>query len=119
MRPAYRDLLCVLLLAAIALVAPRLEPSYRDLWTFLPLAFAVPLLISGLLLLTASKASTVVAIVIHSLILLVCGLAVLGSLFLFITILFAGTAIVIGVPAALLGLNSAATLRQSFRTVRT
>ena len=118
MRAGYRDLLCVLILGALALIAPRLEPSYRELWTFLPLVTAIPLLISGILLLFDSRAATMGAMVIHLLMLVTFVLIVSGSLVLLVTILYAGTALVLGGPAALLAINSAATLMQSFRKLR-
>jgi len=112
MRPAFRDLLCVLVLAALSVVAPRLEPSYRELWTFLPLAVAAPLVVTAILLLSRSRAATIVALVIHAAMALCCGLVVVLSIFLLFTILFAGTAVVLGPPAVLLMLNSAVTIGQ-------
>lgn len=114
-----RDLLCTAVLAVVAVVAPRLEPSYRDLWTFLPLAVAAPLVVTAILMLTRSRALWLVALVIHSALALAFGLVAVLSIFLLITILFAGTAVVLGPPAVLLLLNSVVTIKQLVRARRT
>ena len=111
MRPAYRDLACALGLSVLSLIGPRLEPSFFEAWTFLPLMFAAPLVVSGILLLLPWRPAMVLALIIHLLLLITCGLVVVLSVFLLVTILMAGTALVIGPPAALVALNSAFTLR--------
>jgi hypothetical protein len=118
MRPAFRDLLCALGLAVLSVVGPRLEPSYREFWTFLPLAVAAPLVVTGMLLLPRSRAATIVALVIHAVMALCFGLVCALSVFLLFTIYFTGTAVVLGPPAFLLLLNSAVTIGQEARARR-
>jgi hypothetical protein len=107
-----RDLVYALVFALLAVIGPKLEPGARTLWTILPLCLAVALTCSGILLLFQSPATRTLALVVHLPILLICLVsALLGALCL-ITIIFAGTAIVLGVPAVLLGVNSAGTVAQ-------
>jgi hypothetical protein len=110
-----RDLLCPFVLAVIGVVAPELEPSSRELWTILPLSFAAALTCSGILLLFHSQATHALAMVIHIPLLLACGAILLLAALCLVTIIFAGTAIVLGPAAILLGLNSAVTCAQTLR----
>src|SRR5262245_36544960 len=112
LRPPYRDLSLALILGVISIIAPRLEPNMAETWTLLPLTFAAPLVASGLLLLVPWKPAVILAMMIHVLMLVVCGLTLLLCALLLVTILFFGTGIVLGAPAALLALNSAVTLKQ-------
>jgi len=115
MRPGVRDLPLALVLAALSVIGPALEESYRDLWTYLPLSLAGLLTCSGILLLLPSRMAKIPALAVHGLIALVCAVALLISALFLVTILLAGTALVLAPPALILGLNSAATLWQYFR----
>jgi hypothetical protein len=110
-----RDLLFAFVFAVAAVVGPMLEPSSRDLWTILPLSFAAALTLSGILLSFQSRATHVLAMIIHVPLLLACGAIFLVAALCLVTIIFAGTAIVLGPPAILVGLNSAATCAQTLK----
>ena len=112
------DLVLGLLLVLASLGGPLLEESYRELWTYLPLAFAVPLLLSGLLLQFQQRAATWTAMVIHVLVLCVGAPLLLLSLLLVFTIVFTGFGIVVSPPAFVLVANSALTLARARRTLR-
>ena len=105
-----RDLFLALVLVVASVVAPKLEPSATDLWTFLPLSLAAVLTCSGILLVVRSRATQLLALMIHLPLLLFCAAAVLLSALCLITILFAGTGLVLGIPAMILGANSASTI---------
>ena len=110
MRPGASDLACVGLLIIGSIVGPTLEPSHRDLWTLAPLVIAAPILVAGVLQCLSSQIATLVAGVIHALLFLLYSLGLLLSAFLFVTVLFAGTAVVLAPVCLLLALNSAFTL---------
>ena len=107
-----RDLVYALVLALLAVIGPRLEPSSRNLWLILPSSLAAALTCSGILLLFPTPAAKALAMVVHIPILLICVAAVILSALCLVTIIFAGTALVLGVPAVLLGVNSAGTVAQ-------
>ena len=109
-RPGISDIICLGLLALASVAGALLEPPHRDLWLGLPLFFEVPLLCTALLLLSRSGMAGQIATVIHILILVGSGLCLVLALFLFVTILFAGTAVVIGPPVLVIVLNSVYTL---------
>lgn len=115
MRPGASDLACVGLLIVGSIVGPTLEPSHRDLWTLAPLVIAAPILCAGVLQCLSSQIATLVAGVIHALLLLLYSLGLLLSAFLFVTVLFAGLAVVLAPVCFLLALNSAFTLTQLVR----
>lgn len=108
--PGIRDLVVALILAGASVVGPKLEPSSADLWTILPLSLAAALTCSGLLLLISSRATQLLALVIHIPLLLLCAGAIVLAALCLITVLFAGTGIVLGLPAAIVGANSASTV---------
>ena len=93
-------------------VAVRLEPSNRDFWLLVPLSFAGTLLVTGALLALNVRAATLVATAIHALLFVVCAVAVLFSLLLFVTIIFFGTALVLFPPFFLLAMNSFSVLKR-------
>lgn len=105
-RPGISDLIClgVLLLSSVA--GAILEPPHREFWLGFPLLMEVPLLCTGLLLLSRSGSAGKVATAIHILILIGSGLCVVFSVFLFVTILFAGLAIILGPFSVIVALNS-------------
>lgn len=105
-----RDLVYAFVLALLSVIGPKLEPSSQYLWMILPSCLAAALMCSGILQLSQNPATRAFAIVVHVPILLMCvGALILAALCL-VTIIFAGTAIVLGVPAVLLGVNSAGTV---------
>ena len=93
-------------------IAVRLEPSNRDFWLLVPLSLAGTLLVTGALLALNVRAATMLATAIHALLFLCCALVVLFSLFLFVTIIFFGMALVLFPPFLLLTMNSFVTLRR-------
>jgi hypothetical protein len=111
-RPGISDLICLGLLALASVAGALLEPPHRDLWLDLPLFFEVPLLCTALLLLSRSGVAGQIATVIHILMLVGSGLYLVLAFFLLVTILFAGTAVVIGPAALVIVLNSVYTLRR-------
>lgn len=112
LRPGMSDLLCALLLTIGSAVGIQLEPSNRDFWLYVPLSVAAPLLITAALLALNLRVTTVLAAAIHALLLIVFALGVLLCLFLFVTIIFFGTALVLFPPFVGLAANSFFVLRQ-------
>jgi hypothetical protein len=109
-RPGISDFICLGLLALASVAGVLLEPPHRDLWLGLPLLFEVPLLCAALLLLSRSGVAGQIATVIHILILVGSGLCLVLALLLLMSIMFAGTAVVIGPAALVIVLNSVYTL---------
>ena len=119
LRAGARDLILALLLGVASIVAPRLEPSYSEFWLFLTLGVAAPLVCSGVLLLLPWRLTTILGICIHMVLLYFSGGVVVLSVFMLVTFYFAGTAIVLGPPALLLAVSSAAALAQSIGALTT
>lgn len=113
LRPGVSDAVCLCLLLAGSLTGAVLEPSHRDFWVGFPLMVELPLLSTALLLMfSRSRVAASIAAVIHVAILAGSGLLVALSLFLLLTILFAGLAVIIGPISLVLALNSAYTLKR-------
>ena len=95
------DLILGVALVVASRVASRLEPSWRELWTWAPLPFGLGLLVSGLLLVVQGRAATAVARAIHFLMFAAC-LDLLPVFALFVISPFHwGALLVLGAPAAL------------------
>lgn len=110
-RPGISDAICLGLLLVVSLAGAVLEPSHRDFWLEFPLLVEIPLLCAALLLIfSRSVAATVIATILHVAILAASGLGLLLSVFLLVTILFAGLAIIMGPVSAILAFNSAYTI---------
>jgi hypothetical protein len=111
-RPGVSDLVCLALLVTGSLTGAMLEPPHRDFWLGFPLLFEIPLLCSALLLLSGSAMAGKVAVFIHVAILAFSGLCLALSLFLLVTILFAGLAVILGPFSVILVFNSVYTLNR-------
>lgn len=113
LRPGISDIVCLCLILVVSLTGTVLEPSHRDFWLGFPLIVELPLLATALLLLfLRSRVAASIATVIHVVILAGSGLFVALSLFLLVTILFAGLAIIMGPISVVLAFNSAYTLKR-------
>jgi len=112
LRPGITDIGCALLLVVGSVVAVRLEPAYRDFWTFVPLSVALTLLLAATLLVVNVRVATATAAAIHVLLLILFALGALLSAFLLVTILFFGTGLVLLPPFLALAANSFFTLRR-------
>lgn len=110
-RPGISDAVCLGVLLLTSLAGAGLQPQFWDFWLELPLLFEVPLLCTTLLLLLSrSDVAAGIAAAIHAAILVMSGLSLLLSLFLLITVLFAGESVILGPFSVLLACNSVYTL---------
>jgi hypothetical protein len=111
-RPGISDAACLILLLLSSLAGAFLEPAYRDFWLVFPLFFEVPLLCTALLLVSRSVTAGKIAFAFHIALLIGSGLCLALSFFLLVTILFAGTAIILGPFSLILVLNSVFTMQR-------
>ena len=112
-RPATRDLLLAFALVCGSGIAISLEPSSREFWAFIPLLFAVPLFCSGLLLALPWEVTKYLGVAIHAFLLLISACALFVSVLALLSVLFAGTALVLAPPAMLIAVNSGYTIVQT------
>jgi hypothetical protein len=112
LRPGISDFICLGLVLLVSLAGVILEPPHRDFWGGFPLLVELPLLCAAVLLLSRSVIAAKIAAFLHIAILVGSGLCVALSLFLVVTILFAGLGIILLPVAALVALNSAYTLKR-------